>query len=84
MAGVSALSTYDLEAKLMALRLGDIVNKFRKTLDLDEIPYAEGPFLATKLKIPFTYCWSPALVPKPNDWPAYIGMRCLNRHVIKC
>jgi hypothetical protein len=20
-----------------------------------------------------TYCWSPALVPKPTDWPAHIG-----------
>lgn len=33
----------------------------------------EGPQLAEILRIPFTYCWSPALVPKPSDWPSYIG-----------
>lgn len=25
------------------------------------------------LKIPHTYCWSPALIKKPSDWPFYIG-----------
>jgi hypothetical protein len=25
-----------------------------------------------------TYCWSPALVPRPRDWPAHIGMRALS------
>lgn len=34
----------------------------------------DGPNLATTLKIPFTYCWSPALVPKPADWPHYINV----------
>uniref|UniRef100_A0A0D2Y9P7 Uncharacterized protein n=1 Tax=Fusarium oxysporum (strain Fo5176) TaxID=660025 RepID=A0A0D2Y9P7_FUSOF len=24
-------------------------------------------------EVPYTYCWSPALVPKPADWPPYIG-----------
>lgn len=80
---MSDLSIYYHETQLTAIRLGDIVNKFRKSLDLDEIPYAEGPFLATKLKIPFTYCWSPALVPKPNDWPAHIGMHRLNCLFVK-
>jgi hypothetical protein len=54
-------------------RLGDIINDWRITLDLEPVPFSEGPGLAETLKIPFTYCWSPALVPKPNDWPAYIG-----------
>jgi UDP:flavonoid glycosyltransferase YjiC (YdhE family) len=31
----------------------------------------DGPSLTATLKIPFTYCWSPALVPKPADWPPY-------------
>jgi hypothetical protein len=26
------------------------------------------------LKVPFTYCWSPALVPKPLDWGEHIGL----------
>lgn len=33
----------------------------------------DGPMLAEALKIPFTYCWSPALVPKPKDWGPHIG-----------
>ena len=33
----------------------------------------DGPLLAEKLRIPFTYCWSPALVAKPADWGAHIG-----------
>jgi UDP:flavonoid glycosyltransferase YjiC (YdhE family) len=32
----------------------------------------ESNLIATR-KIPFTYCWSPALVPKPFDWPSNIG-----------
>ncbi|KAL4981853.1 hypothetical protein BDW68DRAFT_196013 [Aspergillus falconensis] len=34
----------------------------------------DGPCLADVLKVPFTYCWSPALVPKPLDWPAHIDV----------
>ncbi|KAI7500957.1 sterol glucosyltransferase [Hortaea werneckii] len=30
--------------------------------------------LAEGLKVPHTYCWSPALVPKPADWPHYIDV----------
>lgn len=51
--------------------LGDIINKWRH--DLDPVPVTEGPLLAETLKIPFTYCWSPALVPKPADWSHHIG-----------
>ncbi|KAM5345672.1 hypothetical protein ACJ41O_011533 [Fusarium nematophilum] len=49
--------------------LGDIINKWRKSIDLEEVAMFDGPILAQALKIPFTYCWSPALVPKPVDWP---------------
>lgn len=55
-------------------RLGDIINKFRRSLDLEPVSTAEGPNLADNLKIPFTYCWSPGLVPKPRDWHAHIGI----------
>lgn len=53
--------------------LGDIVNDWRKRRDLELVPMTEGPNLAETLQIPFTYCWSPSLVPKPFDWPAHIG-----------
>ncbi|EHA25403.1 hypothetical protein ASPNIDRAFT_119995, partial [Aspergillus niger ATCC 1015] len=51
--------------------LGDVINQWRKQdLDLEPISMSEGPFLLRTLKVPYTYCWSPALVPKPSDWPA--------------
>lgn len=59
-------------------RLGDVINDWRKTIDLEPVPTSEGPLLAETLKIPFTYCWSPALVGKPMDWPSYIGKHCFN------
>ncbi|KAK6187985.1 hypothetical protein LQW54_013583, partial [Pestalotiopsis sp. IQ-011] len=52
--------------------LGDIINDGRKARDLEPGPTTEGPNLAETLKIPFTYCWSPSLVPKPFNWPAHI------------
>ncbi|KAF5871600.1 putative sterol glucosyltransferase protein [Botrytis fragariae] len=54
--------------------LGDLINSFRESIDLEPIPYSEGPTLASSLKIPFTYCWSPALVPRPIDWPPQIDV----------
>ncbi|KAG4428437.1 hypothetical protein IFR05_016075, partial [Cadophora sp. M221] len=55
--------------------IGDLVNKWRReTLELELVPAAEGPYLAKTLKIPFTYCWSPALVPKPADWHSHIDV----------
>ncbi|GKT83915.1 sterol glucosyltransferase [Colletotrichum tofieldiae] len=38
--------------------LGDVINDWRKTIDLEEVPFSEGPVLAESQKIPFTYCWS--------------------------
>ncbi|KAF9871324.1 hypothetical protein CkaCkLH20_11245 [Colletotrichum karsti] len=54
--------------------LGDVVNKWRSRLDLEHIAMFDGPRLAEALKIPFTYCWSPALVPKPKDWGSHIDV----------
>jgi hypothetical protein len=53
--------------------LGDVINGWRSKLDLEPVPATEGPMLAETLKIPITYCWSPALIAKPKDWPAHIG-----------
>lgn len=39
---------------------------------LDPIHPAWGHRLFPKLKVPFTYCWSEALIPKPSDWGDYI------------
>ncbi|KAJ5826653.1 hypothetical protein N7447_003416 [Penicillium robsamsonii] len=55
--------------------LGDLINAWRKgSLNLDPIPATEGPNLLETLKVPFTYCWSPALVPKPSDWGSHIDV----------
>ncbi|KAJ5421323.1 Glycosyl transferase family 28 [Penicillium cf. griseofulvum] len=54
--------------------LGDVINRWRNSIDLEPIPATEGPGLAETLKIPYTYCWSPALVPKPRDWPGHIDV----------
>ncbi|OQE93072.1 hypothetical protein PENNAL_c0006G03456 [Penicillium nalgiovense] len=54
--------------------LGDVINDWRKTIDLEPISVTEGPRLAETLKIPFTYCWSPTLMPKPADWPAHLNV----------
>ncbi|PVH82903.1 glycosyltransferase family 1 protein [Cadophora sp. DSE1049] len=55
--------------------LGDVINHFRrKTLNLETLPQMVGANLAADLKIPFTYCWSPALIPKPFDWPSHIDV----------
>ncbi|KAI0411012.1 sterol glucosyltransferase [Xylaria grammica] len=54
--------------------LGDIINDWRNSIDLEPVPLTEGPNLAETLKIPFTYCWSPSLISKPFDWPEYIDV----------
>lgn len=33
----------------------------------------EGPGVLDRLKVPFTYCWSPSLLKKPEDWREHIG-----------
>ncbi|KGO49071.1 UDP-glucuronosyl/UDP-glucosyltransferase [Penicillium expansum] len=54
--------------------LGDVINDWRKSIDLEPISTTEGPRLAETLKIPFTYCWSPTLMPKPTDWPGHLNV----------
>ncbi|KAH6612397.1 UDP-glucose,sterol transferase [Boeremia exigua] len=54
--------------------LGNVINEWRGTIDLEPITGSEGPNLPNTPGIPFTYCWSPALVPKPSDWGSHIGM----------
>jgi hypothetical protein len=51
----------------------DLINNFREnTLSLDPLHAAWGHRLLPQLKVPFTYCWSPALIPKPRDWGNHI------------
>ncbi|KAA8906724.1 hypothetical protein FN846DRAFT_710716 [Sphaerosporella brunnea] len=53
--------------------LGDLVNRFReKTLRLEPVATLWAPGMISRLKVPYTYMWSPALIPKPKDWGRHI------------
>lgn len=53
--------------------LGDVINRFRtKILDLEPLSLIWAPGILSRLRIPTTYCWSPALIPKPADWAAEV------------
>ncbi|KAH0269446.1 sterol glucosyltransferase, partial [Aureobasidium melanogenum] len=54
--------------------LGDVINDWRESIELEPVNFLDGPALAQMLKIPFTYCFSPGLVPKPKDWPDYVDV----------
>ncbi|KAG9566290.1 sterol glucosyltransferase, partial [Aureobasidium melanogenum] len=54
--------------------LGDVINDWRQSIELEPINLLDGPALLEMLKVPVTYCWSPSLVPKPRDWPEYIDV----------
>ncbi|KAJ9635308.1 hypothetical protein H2204_005869 [Knufia peltigerae] len=55
--------------------LGDIINRFRaKCLGLDPISMLWAPGVLQRLNVPHTYCWSPALIPKPKDWGPHISI----------
>jgi hypothetical protein len=58
----------------MGYRLADIINSGRvKSLNLEELSPRTASGLMERLQVPHTYCWSLALIPKPSDWPPYIG-----------
>ncbi|MCJ1438511.1 hypothetical protein MMC27_007901 [Xylographa pallens] len=55
--------------------LGDVINRFReKSLGLEPVSLMWAPGMASRLRIPYTYCWSPALIPKPKDWGPHISV----------
>ncbi|CAO2649706.1 Nn.00g009980.m01.CDS01 [Neocucurbitaria sp. VM-36] len=72
------LTNYISYAMIEALSwqgLGDIINRFRaKCLGLDPVSLIWAPSMLQRLKVPHTYCWSPALIPKPKDWGPHISI----------
>ena len=55
--------------------LGDIINKFRQqTLNLDAISPLWGHQLIPRLRVPYSYLWSQALIPRPSDWGPHISI----------
>ena len=67
--------SYTLMELLAWQGLGDVINGFRmKTLHLDAISPLWGHMLLSRMKVPFTYAWSSALIPKPPDWGSHINI----------
>ncbi|CAJ2510264.1 Uu.00g061640.m01.CDS01 [Anthostomella pinea] len=67
--GYTNFISYPLVEMMVWQGLGDLVNDFRiKTLGLDPVSTLWAPGATYRLHVPFTYLWSPALVPKPEDW----------------
>ncbi|KAL1304257.1 hypothetical protein AAFC00_000671 [Neodothiora populina] len=65
--------TYALVDMLTWQGLGDIINRFRqKSLNLEPISLMWAPGMLARMRVPHTYCWSPALIPKPKDWGNHI------------
>ncbi|KAK7035899.1 sterol 3-beta-glucosyltransferase UGT80A2 [Favolaschia claudopus] len=73
--GLTNTLTFALAEILTWQGVGDLVNKFRThTLGLEPLALRSGPGLVDRVKIPWTYCMSPALVPKPEDWKNHIDV----------
>ncbi|KAH8429328.1 glycosyltransferase [Aspergillus melleus] len=67
--------SYSLVEMLTWQGLGDVVNNFREyTLGLGPLSTLTATGLLARLKVPQTYCWSPALIPKPTDWADHISI----------
>ncbi|KAK2477128.1 hypothetical protein H9L39_12352 [Fusarium oxysporum f. sp. albedinis] len=67
--------SYGMVETLTWQGLGDIINHWRrKSLNLDPISSTTATSMLSAQEVPYTYCWSPALVPKPADWPPYIDV----------
>jgi UDP-glucoronosyl and UDP-glucosyl transferase len=61
--------SYPLVEMMTWQGLGDLVNKFRMhTLGLEPVSTLWAPGQLYRLRVPYTYMWSPGLVPKPKDW----------------
>ncbi|KAF2661950.1 glycosyltransferase family 1 protein [Lophiostoma macrostomum CBS 122681] len=74
-ASITNFMSYTLVDMLTWQGLGDIINRFRRdSLGLDSISMIWAPGMLARLKIPYTYCWSPALIPKPSDWANHISI----------
>jgi UDP:flavonoid glycosyltransferase YjiC (YdhE family) len=67
--------SYTLVDMLVWQGLGDVVNQFRvHQLGLEPISLWWAPGILSRLKVPHTYCWSPALIPRPADWASHISI----------
>ncbi|KAL8737175.1 MAG: hypothetical protein Q9181_001964 [Wetmoreana brouardii] len=72
---ITNFMSYALVEMMTWQGLGDIINRFReRSLGLEPVSLMWAPGMANRLRIPYTYCWSPALIPKPRDWGPHISI----------
>jgi UDP:flavonoid glycosyltransferase YjiC (YdhE family) len=72
---IANFMSYALVEMMTWQGLGDVINRFReRALGLDPISLIWAPGMLSRLRIPYTYCWSPALIPKPKDWGQHISI----------
>ncbi|KFZ08084.1 hypothetical protein V502_09547 [Pseudogymnoascus sp. VKM F-4520 (FW-2644)] len=73
--GYTNFMSYPLVEMMTWQGLGDLVNDFRiKTLGLEPVSTLWAPGQLYRLRVPYTYLWSPGLVPKPEDWGPEINI----------
>lgn len=73
--GYTNFISYPLVEMMTWQGLGDLVNDFRvNTLGLEPVSTLWAPGQLYRLRVPYTYLWSPGLVPKPADWGAEIDI----------
>ncbi|CAF1105142.1 unnamed protein product [Rotaria sordida] len=69
------LYSYDVIEILTWTGMRDIVNDFRKKiLGLGELHTRQAINALIDECVPHSYCWSPSLVAKPNDWGTHIDV----------
>ncbi|PPR06226.1 hypothetical protein CVT24_000617 [Panaeolus cyanescens] len=73
--GLSNYLSYAAADLLTWQGVGDIINTFRTSvLGLEPLTITTGPGFVDRARVPWTYCMSPALVPKPEDWKSHIDV----------
>ncbi|KAK9435539.1 UDP-glucose,sterol transferase [Metarhizium brunneum] len=73
--GYTNFMSYPLVETMTWQGLGDLINDFRvQKLSLDAVSTFWAPYAIYRMHVPFTYLWSPALIPKPEDWGEEISI----------
>uniref|UniRef100_A0A7S2REG2 Glycosyltransferase family 28 N-terminal domain-containing protein n=1 Tax=Mucochytrium quahogii TaxID=96639 RepID=A0A7S2REG2_9STRA len=72
------ITSYGVFENAMWFTIKDLVNDFREqnlkleTLSLNCTEYASSNVSVRGRKVPYVYCWSRSVIPKPSDWGDHI------------
>ncbi|GAB1524077.1 hypothetical protein RhiTH_007229 [Rhizoctonia solani] len=73
--GMANYYSYSLVDTMSWQRLGRIINKFRtKKLGLEYLSPQSAVGIIERASVPWTYCISPTVIPRPADWMANIDI----------